>query len=166
MVALKRVSEKEEDGVIRKVGNKWRILRKNRKDYWDAEYDTKADAEAALRAYWANKRESVSRGDAKLEYFAHDLDSILIKEFGEDSLDLSVLDIGEIQIALKNQHYMLYKLKVLHQGNLVLAGSSVNDGRMRTICMISPFNFTSDQAKLVADSIIEDMRKRKDIKIS
>lgn len=47
--------EKEEKGVIRKVGNKWRILKKNRKDYWDAEYDTKADAEAALRAYWANK---------------------------------------------------------------------------------------------------------------
>ena len=49
--------EKEkDDGVIRKVGNKWRILRKNRKDYWDAEYDTRKDAEAALRAYWANKR--------------------------------------------------------------------------------------------------------------
>ena len=49
-------AEKEDDGVIRKVGNKWRILKKNRKDYWDAEYDTKKDAEAALRAYWANKR--------------------------------------------------------------------------------------------------------------
>jgi len=49
--------EKEkDDGVIRKVGNKWRILRKNRKDYWDAEYDTRKDAEAAIRAYWANKR--------------------------------------------------------------------------------------------------------------
>lgn len=46
---------KEDDGVIRKVGNKWKILRKNRKDYWDADYDTKKDAEAALRAYWANK---------------------------------------------------------------------------------------------------------------
>lgn len=45
----------EDDGVIRKVGNKWKILRKNRKDYWDADYDTKKDAEAALRAYWANK---------------------------------------------------------------------------------------------------------------
>ena len=47
--------EKDDTGVIRKVGNKWRILKKNRKDYWPAEYDTKADAEAALRAYWANK---------------------------------------------------------------------------------------------------------------
>jgi hypothetical protein len=46
---------KDDDGVIRKVGNKWRILKKNRKDYWDAEYDTKKSAEAALRAYWANK---------------------------------------------------------------------------------------------------------------
>ena len=55
MRVFKRITEKEEKGVIRKVGNKWRILKKNRKDYWDAEYDTKADAEAALRAYWANK---------------------------------------------------------------------------------------------------------------
>lgn len=46
---------KEDDGVIRKVGNKWKILKKNRKDYWDADYKTKKDAEAALRAYWANK---------------------------------------------------------------------------------------------------------------
>lgn len=52
-----RFNESEDDGVIRKVGNKWKILKKNRKDYWDADYDTKADAEAALRAYWANKQE-------------------------------------------------------------------------------------------------------------
>ena len=52
--------EKEEGkntGVIRKVGSKWKILKKNRKDYWDAEYDTKEKAQAALRAYWANKHE-------------------------------------------------------------------------------------------------------------
>lgn len=49
-------AEKDDDGVIRKVGNKWRVLRKDRRHYWDAEYDTKKDAEAALRAYWANKR--------------------------------------------------------------------------------------------------------------
>ena len=49
--------EKEEDGVIRKVGNKWRILKKNRRGYWDAEYDTKEKAQAALRAYWVNKHE-------------------------------------------------------------------------------------------------------------
>jgi hypothetical protein len=41
------------------VGNKWKILRKDRKHYWDAEYDTKEDAENALKAYWANKHESL-----------------------------------------------------------------------------------------------------------
>ena len=46
--------EKERTDVIVKVGNKWRIKGKKVK-YWPAEYDTKADAEAALRAYWANK---------------------------------------------------------------------------------------------------------------
>jgi hypothetical protein len=51
----------DKDSVIRKVGNKWKILKKNRKDYWDADYKTKADAEAALRAYWANKRECKKR---------------------------------------------------------------------------------------------------------
>lgn len=62
MVILKRnnnlisEAEKDEDSVIVKVGNKWRILKKNRKNYWDAEYDTKKDAQAALRAYWANKK--------------------------------------------------------------------------------------------------------------
>lgn len=60
-----------EDGVIVKVGNKWRIRGKKVK-YWDAEYDTKADAQAALRAYWANKGESFRRSlksirSAKLE---------------------------------------------------------------------------------------------------
>ena len=46
--------EKERTDVIVKVNGKWRIKgRKTR--YWPAEYDTKADAEAALRAYWANK---------------------------------------------------------------------------------------------------------------
>ena len=49
--------EKERTDVIVKVGNKWKIKGKKTK-YWDAEYDTKADAEAALRAYWANKHES------------------------------------------------------------------------------------------------------------
>ena len=77
---LKRVSkkesyyheaEKDRTDVIVKVGNKWRIKGKKQK-YWDAEYDTKADAQAALRAYWANKGESFRRSlrslrSAKLE---------------------------------------------------------------------------------------------------
>jgi hypothetical protein len=50
--------EKERDGVIKKVGDKWKILKKDRKHYWDADYDTKKDAEDALKAYWANKHES------------------------------------------------------------------------------------------------------------
>lgn len=48
-------AEKERTDVIVKVGNKWRIKGK-KVAYWPAEYDTKADAEAALRAYWANKK--------------------------------------------------------------------------------------------------------------
>lgn len=56
MRVLKKRVEEENTSVIRKVGSKWRILKKNRKDYWPAKYDTKADAEAALRAYWANKK--------------------------------------------------------------------------------------------------------------
>ena len=57
------ILEKEDDdkdSVIRKVGNKWKIRGKKQK-YWDADYKTKADAEAALRAYWANKRECRKR---------------------------------------------------------------------------------------------------------
>lgn len=61
MIKLKRLVENDDTGVIRKVGSKWRILKKNRKDYWNAEYDTKADAQAALRAYWANKHECLNQ---------------------------------------------------------------------------------------------------------
>lgn len=87
-----KIFEKEDDGVIRKVGNKWKILKKNRKDYWDADYDTKADAQAALRAYWANKRECKRRRNSslKLEDFTHgdgkdllkNVQHYLIKIFG------------------------------------------------------------------------------------
>ena len=58
--------EKEDTSVIRKVGNKWRILKKDRKHYWNAEYDTKADAEDALKAYWANKHECKNNHNHKL----------------------------------------------------------------------------------------------------
>lgn len=44
-----------ENSVIVKVGNKWKIKGKKVK-YWDAEFDTKKAALAALRAYHANKR--------------------------------------------------------------------------------------------------------------
>lgn len=49
------ILDEDDSGVIRKVGNKWKILKKDRKSYWPANYKTKADAEAALRAYWAGK---------------------------------------------------------------------------------------------------------------
>ena len=55
MVKLRRESSSSvRTDVIVKVGNKWRIKGKKVK-YWPAKYDTKSDAEAALRAYWANK---------------------------------------------------------------------------------------------------------------
>lgn len=86
------IFEKEDEGVIRKVGSKWKILKKNRKDYWDADYDTKADAQAALRAYWANKRECKRCRNCglKLEDFTHgdgadllkNVQDYLIKIFG------------------------------------------------------------------------------------
>ena len=81
----------DEEGVIRKVGNKWRILKKNRKDYWDAEYDTKEDAQAALRAYWANKHECKNqKSHIVIEGFSSEVgkdlirnvQSFLIKIFG------------------------------------------------------------------------------------
>ena len=61
----KKISEAEErTDVIVKVGNKWKIKGKKQK-YWDADYDTKADAQAALKAYWANKNESVNNSNKK-----------------------------------------------------------------------------------------------------
>lgn len=87
----KKIVETKDTGVIRKVGSKWKILKKNRKDYWNAEYDTKADAQAALRAYWANKHECNNHIDSlKLEGFSsatgkellRKIQSFLIKIFG------------------------------------------------------------------------------------
>lgn len=50
-------NDDERKDVIVKVGNKWKIKGKKVK-YWNASYDTKTDAQAALRAYWANKHEA------------------------------------------------------------------------------------------------------------
>lgn len=106
--------EKEDEGVIRKVGNKWRILKKNRKDYWDAEYDTKADAEAALRAYWANKRESrdalkkegttpLRAGDMMLTYIGDDID---YDEMRDDVLSLlGIKDINKLVLRIADESY-------------------------------------------------------------
>lgn len=43
------------EGVITKVGNKWRIKGKGGK-LWAAHYDTEQDAEDGLKAYFANKK--------------------------------------------------------------------------------------------------------------
>jgi hypothetical protein len=45
------------EGKIKRVGNSWRIEGKGGK-LWDAHYDTKEDAKAGLRGYFANKNES------------------------------------------------------------------------------------------------------------
>lgn len=42
-------------GCITKRGSKWRIISNKTGKLWDAEYDSKADAEAGLDAYHANK---------------------------------------------------------------------------------------------------------------
>lgn len=65
------LTEKEDDertDVIRKVGNSWRILGKKTR-YWPAHYKTKADAEAALKAYWANKHESLNESSSLVERY-------------------------------------------------------------------------------------------------
>ena len=60
MIRLEKLMDEEDErtDVIRKVGNSWRILGKKAK-YWPAHYKTKTDAENALKAYWANKHESL-----------------------------------------------------------------------------------------------------------
>lgn len=55
IVVDEEVSKKNEvEDCIVKVKNKWKI-RGNKVKYWDADFDTKKDAQAALRAYWAGK---------------------------------------------------------------------------------------------------------------
>lgn len=78
--SLLNESEKERTDVIRKVGNSWRILGKKTR-YWPAHYKTKADAEAALKAYWANKHECKNNRNCKLtlEGFTSDTGKDLLR---------------------------------------------------------------------------------------
>jgi hypothetical protein len=47
-------------GCIQKKSNgKWGIISGKTGDWWNAEYDTKADAEAGLKAYFVHKNENV-----------------------------------------------------------------------------------------------------------
>lgn len=79
------MNEKDNGGVIVKVGNKWRIKGKKVK-YWDAEYDTKADAEAALRAYWANKKESWKRFKEANDRLENELDTKSLLKIGHKAI--------------------------------------------------------------------------------
>lgn len=63
------ILDEDDSGVIKKVGNKWKILKKDKKSYWDAEYDTKEKAQAALKAYWANKHESLNESKSLVERY-------------------------------------------------------------------------------------------------
>lgn len=72
---------KEKKSVIVKVGNKWKIRGKKVK-YWNADYDTKSDAKDALKAYWANKYESIVSNNyrrLKIEGFRSDDGKALIR---------------------------------------------------------------------------------------
>lgn len=87
---INRKYESNNDNVIQKVGDSWKIL-KNNKSYWNVEYKTRIDAEAALQAYYENKLECMkSRQSLVVEGFLSDIgknlirsvQSFLIKIFG------------------------------------------------------------------------------------
>ena len=105
--------EQEHTGVIRKVGNSWRILGKKVR-YWPAHYKTKTDAENALKAYWANKHECIRRRNKciKFEDFSsndgrtllRNVQHFLIKIFGP---------------SLYFDHYTDKSVDLYYKGNLV-----------------------------------------------
>lgn len=115
--SFKLEAEKDDDGVIKKVGNKWRILKKNRKDYWDAEYDTKADAQAALRAYWANKGESFRRSLRSIRSAKFEKKAVkeMAGSFDTKTRDGERIDIlyteGDIELLLGGGNYGAYRIK-------------------------------------------------------
>lgn len=49
------IEKAKESGVVQKVGDSWRIVSIKKKKLWDAHYDSEEKANAALRAYQANK---------------------------------------------------------------------------------------------------------------
>lgn len=56
----KEEGKKKSEGLIQKKSNgKWGVISGKTGKFWPANYDTKADAEAGLRAYFVNKNESV-----------------------------------------------------------------------------------------------------------
>jgi len=89
------------EGVIKKVGNKWRIEGKGGK-LWKAEYDSKEDAEAGLRGYFAQKNEAVIRedmGDVTQIYDEYD-------DFDQEGdLDLSPEIVADLKSQLEANGY-------------------------------------------------------------
>lgn len=57
--------------VIHKVGDKWKI--RGHHGDWDATYDSKQDAEDGLKAYFANKNESIQLDKDDLMEIASDV---------------------------------------------------------------------------------------------
>lgn len=49
------IEKAKKEGVIQKVNGDWRIVSIKKGKLWNAHYDSKAKAEASLRAYQANK---------------------------------------------------------------------------------------------------------------
>ena len=54
------MEDKVKGSNIKKVGDKWRVLSGKTGKMWKAEYDTKEDAEAGLRGYFASQNESLA----------------------------------------------------------------------------------------------------------
>lgn len=76
--------DNERTDVIVKIGNKWKIKGKKVK-YWNASYDTKADAQAALRAYWANKQEAKrARISSRYERHRRSCNEGFLSDFGKN----------------------------------------------------------------------------------
>ena len=115
-VCCLKEADKERTDVIVKVNGKWRIKGKKQK-YWDAEYDTKADAQAALRAYWANKGESLVSRIRSLK--ARKLENKNIKEmagrFDTKTRDGERIDVlytgGDIELLLGGGNYGAYRVR-------------------------------------------------------
>ena len=109
-------NENDKNSVIVKLNNKWRIKGKKTR-YWDAEYNTKKDAEAALRAYWANKNEAKCYNrrktlKLKIEGFTSDIGKRLIRNVQ----DFLIKIFGH---TLYFDHYTDKSIDLFYKGNEV-----------------------------------------------
>ena len=99
--------DKKKKSVIVKVGNKWKILRKNRKNYWDADYDTKKDAQAALRAYWFHKKNESKQLNEK---YASDKYVTEMEEIKEDLY--KILRTTRFENIIKKEGVYIYEYRI------------------------------------------------------